>query len=70
MEGDGMPSGLPWSDGEWSKNGQIKAKEIACDNYRMPLSEIQFLRTPSKNPQDTIDTNSPFENKTSRSMYV
>ena len=40
------------------------------DNCRVLLSEIQFSGTPPKNPQGIIDTHSPFENKTFRSMYV
>ena len=39
------------------------------DNYRIPLSGTQFLRMPPKDPQGTIDTHSPFEIKTFKSVY-
>ena len=31
------------------------------DNCYMPLSAIQFLGTPPKDPQDTTDNHHPFE---------
>ena len=36
-------------------------KSQTRDNCRIPLSGIQFLRIPLKDPQDTIDNHHPFE---------
>ena len=42
----------------------LRPESRTRDNCRVPLSETQFLRMPSKDPQGTTDTHSPFEIKT------